>query len=342
MSPAIAESSDTEAIVDKRPISARVLGGGNAEPGAYPSIVALVSPGNLPLDQRLFCGGTVVADRWVLTAAHCLYDFVYEQPIQPERIRVVAGITDLELEAPALEIGVVRVVIHPDYDNSLELPPNDIALIELETAVSAPAAILFSDESENFISSLGNVAGWGAIDYEDKFNPEYPTALQDAVVPLVSDNVCNAKESYGGSIVRSHLCAGYIDGKVDACAGDSGGPLYININGVQVQIAITSFGVGCGLPLFYGIYTDVSYFIPWLSNFIDVPYQSPEFLAKRAAEGPLVYTGDSIGGIGRKSKGSLAGFSVLVLFALLLLRMSAARVIVTHDISSERILSKLV
>lgn len=328
--PAVAQADDAEAIVNKRPLSARVLGGDTAQPGEYPSIVALVKPGFQTLDARLFCGGTLVADRWVLTAAHCLYDFITLQPLQPDRIRVVAGITDLALETPEAEVRVVQVIIHPDFDNSLELPRNDIALLELETSVSASFAKLFAADSDNYSRELGFIAGWGAIDNTDEYNPVFPTALQDAVVPLVSDEICNGPDSYDGLIARSHLCAGYIDGMIDACSGDSGGPLYVNVNGIQVQMGITSYGIGCGLPLFYGIYTDVSYFIPWLSDYISVPVQSSELLAKRAAEGVDVYASSSsvsgqmvAGGSGagetRTFMGSVAGLSLwmLIVFALM-------------------------
>jgi len=136
-------------------------------------------------------------------------------------------------------------------------------------------------ETDNDIGSMAAIAGWGAIEFTDAFNAVYPTMLQEAFVPLVSDQTCNAPQSYDGSIVDSHLCAGFVDGQVDACAGDSGGPLYITRNGVQVQAGISSFGIGCGLPLFYGIYTEVSFFIPWLSQYIAVPFQSPDLVAQR-------------------------------------------------------------
>ena len=267
-------------LTDTRTLSARILGGADAEAGEYPSIVALVSPGFIPLDQRLFCGGTVVAETWVLTAAHCLYDS-FGQPLQPGFIRVIAGITDLAEEQPEREIQVERVIIHPDYDRLLELPPNDIALLELQSAAPAPISTLFTGETDNDIGSMAAIAGWGAIEFTDAFNAVYPTMLQEAFVPLVSDQTCNAPQSYDGSIVDSHLCAGFVDGQVDACAGDSGGPLYITRNGVQVQAGISSFGIGCGLPLFYGIYTEVSFFIPWLSQYIAVPFQSPDLVAQR-------------------------------------------------------------
>ena len=130
---------------------------------------------------------------------------------------------------------------------------------------------------------MGFVAGWGAVQYIDENNAVFPTQLQDATVPLVTNAVCNAPQSYNGAVSANQMCAGYAEGEIDTCAGDSGGPLFIVQNGQQIQVGITGFGNGCGLPNFYGIYTNVSHFIPWLGNYIDVPFQDAALIAARQA-----------------------------------------------------------
>ncbi|MFK7996430.1 MAG: serine protease [Granulosicoccus sp.] len=304
MNAALAQSRTTDspsAIVNERPIGARVLGGADAEPGEYPSMVALVRQDARPLEQRLFCGGTIVADRWILTAAHCVLD-VFNRPLSTGRIRVVAGINDLALETPDTEHSVIQIVIHPGYDDTLVLPPNDIALLELETPVAAPSVTLFTGETNDYTDSFGIIAGWGATGITDTNTFILPTVLQDAAVPLITNALCNAPESYNGLIVDRHLCAGFADGQVDTCAGDSGGPLFIQADGVRVQAGITSLGTGCGQPFFYGIYTNVSHFIPWLSSYIEVPYQSPELIASRQA---------------RKNRGLFGGVGGITMLLLL-------------------------
>lgn len=271
-------------IINNPQLSQRILGGENAETVDYPSIVALVAPGFASADERLFCGGSLVAERWVLTAAHCVISGEIDgvQQIRaPASIRVIAGVSDLSQSLSTDEVRVSQVILHPDYDQSEQLPPNDIALLELESDTAAAVTTLFTGDTNSYTDSPGYIAGWGAIEYANNFNLIFPTTLQDAIVPLVSHAECNAPQSYNGILADSHLCAGFAEGGVDACLGDSGGPLFITVDGQQVQAGIVSFGIGCGEPLFYGIYTNISFHIPWLGEFIDVPYQSPELVALR-------------------------------------------------------------
>ena len=274
-----------EAIIDQtsqNSLTTRIIGGNTAAVGDYPSIVALVSPGNRSLADRLFCGGTVVASRWVMTAAHCVHDDNNDS-MEPAFVQVVANITDLEDES-AVPVQAVQIIVHPDFDLSLELPPNDIALVELEEDLTVDIAVLFTGDNEQYFGTTGHIAGWGATEYNNAFDARYPTLLQEAGVPLVSNEECNSPESYDGIIADSHVCAGFEEGGIDACAGDSGGPLFLDIDSVQTQVGITSFGIGCGLPNFYGIYTSVSHQIEWLSQYIETPFQSPELVEERIDE----------------------------------------------------------
>jgi secreted trypsin-like serine protease len=89
-------------------------------------------------------------------------------------------------------------------------------------------------------------------------------------LPLVSTTNCNDRDSYDGAITGNMLCAGFDSGGKDTCQGDSGGPLTLKLNGrFQVLMGITSFGIGCAHPDFFGVYTRVSQFRTWILNQID-------------------------------------------------------------------------
>lgn len=318
------------AIINERSITSRVLGGGDAEDGEWPSMVVLARPGTSPLSGRLFCGGTLVAERWVMTAAHCAYNS-FGALLTPSRIRVVAGVTDLVNDVPEEETVVVNVFVHEDFDfDSAVVPPNDIALLELATATVATPSELFAEESEDFAGTIGFVVGWGAVQYIDPANAVYPAKLQDASVPLVSLNTCNQPVSYGGQLTASQLCAGFAEGGVDACSGDSGGPLFIMRDGVPVQVGITSYGDGCAKPLLYGIYTNISHFIPWLSSYIDVPEQSAELISQRQAA--------LNGGDKETDSGAFSWMLAMAILLLIMIRTRDCAVEINFHVSSSTLL----
>jgi len=256
-----------DSVVNSPTLTSRVLGGGNAPPGEYPSMAGIVLAGSFALEDRFFCGASVIDSRWVLTAAHCMFG-PFGSPTRADEIRVIVGSNDIS-DSTVVETVVTNIFVHPQYDNSSQTLINDIALLELATAVDAPVATLFSGNAESLYDSMASVVGWGATGVDSSGNEVYPALLQDASVPVVSLEQCNLPESYQGTIVNTQICAGFREGGVDSCVGDSGGPMFSRIDGQQVQIGITSFGNGCGLPNFYGVYTNISEFQGWVNSYID-------------------------------------------------------------------------
>jgi len=265
-----AAGPEFDAVVGGAPVGTpRVIGGDLAVQGRWPSVVALARAGSGSPADRQFCGATVIAPRWVMTAAHCLYD-AFRREVQPSDIRVIAGVSDLRAD-PSRESTVVSLFIHPEYDHVAQDAYDDIALLEVANALDAPAVSLFGGDTEALGAVPGVVVGWGATEFSTPSRATYPDALHDAVVPLVSRETCNDPMSYAGYIGSGQLCAGFVQGGVDTCVGDSGGPLFVDTGELIEQVGVVSYGRGCAEPFFYGIYTNVSAYRGWIGQFVELP-----------------------------------------------------------------------
>jgi secreted trypsin-like serine protease len=234
----------------------RIVGGWAASMGQLPWQAALlvsVIPDN---ERAQFCGGTLISDTWVVTAAHCV-----DGGTTTAQVDILAGEISLRSTA-AKRVSVKRIVVHSDYNP--ETMDNDIALIELTNAVSgefvAPINPINMDEESSLDSNTPLVvSGWGAI-YES--GPSSPFLL-GADVTLVDRDSCNSREMYNGGISEVMICAGKIPGGgVDSCQGDSGGPL------VQIgtPTKLVSWGYGCARSTKPGVYTRVSSYLGWINS----------------------------------------------------------------------------
>uniref|UniRef100_T1JFB1 Peptidase S1 domain-containing protein n=1 Tax=Strigamia maritima TaxID=126957 RepID=T1JFB1_STRMM len=232
--------------------SLKILGGHPAPRGKWPWQVVILNR-----YKEAFCGGTLVASSWVLTAAHCAR----------RRLFVRLGEHDLtKFEESEEEIRVTDVFIHPHYDT--DTVDNDIALLKLSSPAHydnyvIPACIPHHTTSLP-VDRMCVILGWGKERHGDQFGSNL---LHEAQVPIVERDEClDVYEEY--FISHNMFCAGYKRGKVDSCAGDSGGPLLCNVDGKWNVMGITSFGEGCGRKDKYGIYTKVPNFTHWLHRII--------------------------------------------------------------------------
>ncbi|XP_064482496.1 uncharacterized protein LOC135395186 [Ornithodoros turicata] len=247
-----------------------VFGGKDAEEGKYKFAVAIFRDKVSLLN--FWCGGTLITQRIVLSAAHCFHDTLNDT-------KYVARIGGVDIkhngEGPFLERGISDIRIHPDYDPTLYYA--DVAVLQLDfvTAIArrkVPAACLPDMDSEPEVP-YAFVLGWG----HDTFGGRVQTHLQEAEVPLVGREQCNSayqflngyKATFPRGINEHFVCAGNLtDGGVDACQQDSGGPLVINTTANNRTyweiVGIVSFGVGCGSKNYPGVYSRVSTFVPWI------------------------------------------------------------------------------
>jgi secreted trypsin-like serine protease len=244
----------------------RIIGGERAKSGDSPWMAALISRGYSPFYGQ-FCAGSLIHPSWVLTAAHCT------EGQTAHNIEVLLGETTLTSVRTGEIIGVKQIIRHPDYEYGLDNPGWDIALLQLEKPSTQP--VLRVAERYSGLTTDGTFAtvmGWGATGNSGT-NPTFPESLQQAAVPIVSNEQCNAPSSYNGDVKDTMLCAGFADGGTDACVGDSGGPLVVETDTGWQQVGIISWGVGCALPKFYGVYTRLPLFQDFIVEHVceDIP-----------------------------------------------------------------------
>ncbi|MCK5903332.1 MAG: serine protease [Cocleimonas sp.] len=241
----------------------RIVGGSPAPSGNWPSTVALYSKDD---DQQrrfsFFCGGTLIASRWVLTAAHCLVDKNTSRTKATSLIAIFAGSQDLTQKGDGLA-AIKRIIVHPNYNTNS--PDSDLALLELKEAKNIQTIPLYIGDAP--IGTRAAVVGWGVrtVDVDGKTsNPS--EILHELAVPVVSQAQCRFFMG-NNNITNNMLCAGTGNGGQDSCQGDSGSPLMAIQNREIRLLGVVSWGEGCAKPNTYGVYTRLSQFNTWITSY---------------------------------------------------------------------------
>ncbi|XP_065204393.1 serine protease persephone-like isoform X2 [Planococcus citri] len=251
-----------------------ISGGAAAESREYPHM-ALIGYGNDFKDVQWACGGSLISERFILSAAHCGRQSA--QGVPRWALLGDLNLTSTDDKAKPQIYRIVKVYDHPNYKAPSYY--NDISLFELNTTVAMspfvrPACLHTSTASQ--VNSKASITGWGAVGHGYRHSDH----LLKATIEVMDDERC--RESYNtksdvrlsqGYDANSMMCAGDYAGVNDTCSGDSGGPMQALIGKMFCMwdvIGVTSFGKICGNsdepeP---GVYTKVAYYLDWIQSIV--------------------------------------------------------------------------
>ncbi|KPM11130.1 serine protease-like protein 10 [Sarcoptes scabiei] len=253
----------------------KIINGSNALHGQYPWMISLM------LNNRHHCGGSLINENWILTAAHCVYH------VDQTRFQVKLGghFRNKESEPTSITINEVIAIPHPGFNFAHF--NDDLALIRLSKRVSYTRYIqpicLPSARVPRTQPPKATVIGWGKL-RQGGFSAD---TLQEVEIPIVDNDKCVSWYREMGkilSIKHTQICAGLEQGGKDACQGDSGSPMMITDRSKRsTVIGVVSAGIGCALPKLPGLYTRVSSYLDWIKNIMD-KYDRLAFEAEQAAQ----------------------------------------------------------
>ncbi|XP_055930222.1 uncharacterized protein LOC129960679 isoform X2 [Argiope bruennichi] len=244
--------------------TARIVGGIKSHYLRWPWMISLRR-----LDGKSYkhkCGATLLNQYWAITAAHCI------DGKRPMDIILRLGEYNFRRADemhPHVERRIYVMVIHPEFDRVTY--ENDLALLRFQEPVKLQANIVPVCLPRNLDDITGRIAvvtGWGRLSEDG----DLPTSLHEVHLPIVSNKECEQmyyEAGFAEKIRDVFVCAGVSDGGLDACEGDSGGPMVIRgDHGEWVLVGLISWGMGCAAPKQPGVYTRISQFTEWIEGII--------------------------------------------------------------------------
>jgi len=257
-------------VANEHSYEPKIISGTAVPNGKYSFVAALLNTANgrAPFQQR-FCGGSLIDQDSVLTAAHCVTG-PSGIPVLPRPLRITVGRTVLNSDQ-GQKSWVSRIFVHPRYNG--DTLTYDAAVLKLSSPVSGIAPIKLPSSKQNYLEKSGRkatAAGWGSTTARRAClptfaSPAYQDRMRQAQVPIVSDaraeqvfqDICRFSDLK--SIYKPSLMVAAGGTGKDTCQGDSGGPLFVaRPPGKYTQIGITSFGLGCGPEGVPSVYTEVN------------------------------------------------------------------------------------
>ncbi|XP_020494529.2 serine protease 27 [Labrus bergylta] len=249
-----------------RVLEDRIVGGMAATEGAWPWQVDVTKQSGT---SRHICGGSIIAENWVLSAAHC-----FPNPSDLSSYIIYAGRYQLNGYNAHETAHRVRQVVIP-YGYVEPHGGKDLALVELSTPVTWSdhvQPVCLPASGTLFPGGIKcTVTGWGNI--RDDVPLGGIGTLQEVEVPIISQSSCQEMYQMHPTepvdILHDMICAGFQKGGKDSCQGDSGGPLVCQmVNGTWVQAGVVSFGLGCAHANQPGVYARVTSYSSFISDTI--------------------------------------------------------------------------
>ncbi|KAJ1810950.1 hypothetical protein LPJ77_000489 [Coemansia sp. RSA 2523] len=234
----------------------RIMGGSDADYSKYPFIVYLYNQAD-----KSFCGGSIISDTWILTAAHCI------KQASASDILVFIGQAEYSLDT-SKGTKIAAVTNHPQYDDATM--ENDISLIRLQSAITDKVSTVSIDASSVGDGTKVTALGWG---YTGPNSSQASKQLKQGELKTLSREQCGSIDTKFTGNDGARICVA-ADTGADTCPGDSGGPLVRQVGGKTVLVGITSFGTSgpgqavtanCGGKGMVSIFTHANYF----KTFID-------------------------------------------------------------------------
>jgi len=234
----------------------RIVGGEEATPHSFPWMAALF------VDDTWFCGGSLISDEWVLTAAHCAQG-ASEMVVMLGAHNVREASEDCRIEVTTTEF-----FTHPKWNQFIL--HNDLALVHLPQPVNFTDCIrpvclpAHSEAGTAWAHEDCEVSGWGKpTDSATSISP----VLRHVTVDTITNLMCALE--FPTVVNKNVICISGKDGK-SSCNGDSGGPLHLaaaTTNGIYKQIGIVSFGssIGCEIGMHAGFTRTASY-LEWIET----------------------------------------------------------------------------
>uniref|UniRef100_A0A452RSR4 chymotrypsin n=1 Tax=Ursus americanus TaxID=9643 RepID=A0A452RSR4_URSAM len=220
----------------------RIVNGEDAVPGSWPWQVSLQDSTGFH-----FCGGSLISEDWVVTAAHCGVSPALASSQTPTAVRPTLQV----FKNPKFNIFTIN---------------NDITLLKLATPArfsQTVSAVCLPNENDDFpAGTLCATTGWGLTKHT---NANTPDRLQQAALPLLSNAEC--KKFWGNKITNLMVCAGASG--VSSCMGDSGGPLVCQKDGAWTLVGIVSWGSSTCSTSSPGVYARVTELIPWVRQILE-------------------------------------------------------------------------